>query len=278
MKTLNLLAILAALLVIGVACKKTKSENEDSNEGKTLVLYYSQTGTTKAVAEEIQRLLGCDIDSIIAVNPYNGDYGQTIARWMQESKDSVKTELKPLNVDLEDYDTIFLGFPIWGGTYALPMASFLADNKLEGKRVVTFATFGSGGIEKATIDAAVTLPAAEVKEGYGVRNARISKAPAEIRRFLIENKFIEGEAEALPEFSEPSEVSDEEAAIFHAACDSYQFPLGTPETVSSRKVQKGTEYAYGVKSTAPNGSESKSIIYVIAPEGESPEFTKVVRD
>lgn len=270
--------MLAAALICGGACKSNKTEQNEPQEGKTLVLYYSQTGATKAVADELHKQLGCDIDSIVAVNPYDGDYGQTIERWRQEKNDSAKVEIKPLNVNLDEYDTIFLGFPIWGGTYALPMESFLTDNKLNGKNVVTFATFGSGGIEKATLDVAVALPGADVREGYGVRNARVSKASQEIKRFLIENGYTEGEIAALPEFSDPADVTVEEATIFHAACDNYQFPLGNPVSVSSRKTPEGTEYEYGVKSTTPDGSESNSIIYVIAPESSSPEFTRVVRE
>lgn len=278
MKKLNLFLMLAIMIICGVACKSAKNDDSDKSEGKTLVLYYSQTGATKSVADELQKQLGCDIDSIVAVNPYDGDYGQTIARWMQEKNDSVKVDIKLLNVNLDEYDTIFLGFPIWGGTYALPMASFLADNKLDGKNVVTFATFGSGGIEKATIDVAVALPAADVKEGYGVRNARVANAPEEIKRFLIENGYVEGEIDPLPAFSEPTDVTDQEAVIFHAACDNYQFPLGNPVSVASRNTPAGTEYEFGVKSTAPDGSESNSIIYIIAPQGQTPEFTKVVRE
>ncbi len=278
MKKIINVIMLAILVVCGGACKSSKAEKDESQEGKTLVLYYSQTGATKAVAEELQKQLGCDIDSIVAVNPYEGDYGQTIARWMKEKQDSAKVEVKQVNVNLDDYDTIFLGFPIWGGTYALPMASFLSDNKLNGKNVVTFATFGSGGIDKATLDVAVALPAADVKEGYGVRNARVEKAPAEIKRFLIENGYIEGEIEPLPAFSDPTDVSDIEAVIFHAACDNYQFPLGNPVSVASRETPEGTEYEFGVKSTAPDSSESNSIIYILAPQGQTPEFTRVVRE
>lgn len=277
MKRLSI-AMLATALLCGSACKTNKTENTEPQEGKTLVLFYSQTGATRAVAEELQRQLGCDIDSIVAVNPYDGDYGQTIGRWMQEKTDSVKVEVKPINANLDEYDTIFLGFPIWGGTYALPMASFLADNGLKGKKVVTFATFGSGGIDKATLDVAVALPGADVTEGYGVRNARVAKAPGEITRFLRENGYQEGEIETLPEFSESKDVTDEEAAIFHAACDNYQFPLGNPVKVASRQIPEGVEYEYAVKSTSPDGNESNSIIYVIATQEGAPEFTRVIRE
>ncbi len=268
----------AAMVLCVSACKSTKTEQTESHEGKTLVLYYSQTGATRSVAEELQRQLGCDIDSIVAVNPYDGDYGQTIARWMQEKQDSIKVDIRPVSSNLDEYDTIFLGFPIWGGTYALPVASFLDENTLEGKKVVTFATFGSGGIENATLDVAVALPAADVTEGYGVRNARIDNASGEIKRYLIENGYIEGDIEPLIEFSEPMEVSDKEASVFHAACDNYQFPLGTPVSVASRQVQGGIEYVYTVKSSAPDGSETNSIIYVLDPEEGAPEFTRVVRE
>lgn len=278
MKKLSAMFMLAAMLLCSSACKSTGTENTEQQSGKTLVLFYSQTGATRSVAEELQKQLDCDIDSITAVKPYDGDYGQTIARWMQEKKDSVKVEINPITADLNEYDTVFLGFPIWGGTYALPMASFLADNGLEGKNVVTFATFGSGGIDKATLDVATALPGADVKEGYGVRNARVAKAPGEIKRFLIENGYVDGEIEALPAFSEPKEVSTEEAAIFHAACDNYQFPLGNPVTAASRMTPDGMEYEFGVKSTSPDGSETNAIIYVIAAEGMAPEFTRVVRE
>lgn len=280
MKKINILFMIAFALLLACACKSSKEENDKATEGKTLVLYYSQTGATKAVAEELQKQLGCDIAAIEAAQPYDGDYSATIARWMQESKDSVKVALKPLDINLEEYDTIFLGFPIWGGTYALPIASFLADNSLNGKKVITFATFGSGGIEKATLDVAVALPGADVKEGYGVRNARIEKAHNEISQFLIENDYIkaEEEIETLPAFSEVALLTKEEADIFHAACDNYQFPLGDPVSVASRKIPNGTEYEFGVKTKSYDGNETNAIIYVVAMDDETPEFTKVVRE
>ncbi len=99
--------MLATLLICGFACKSSNTESDALSKGKTLVLYYSQTGATKTVAEQLQKQLGCDIDSILPVNPYDGDYPQTIARWQLEKKDSVKIAIKPLSVNLDEYDTIF---------------------------------------------------------------------------------------------------------------------------------------------------------------------------
>ena len=244
---------------------------------KTLVLYYSQTGATKTVAEELQSQLGADIACIEAVEPYDADYAATVARWRQELENSIKVAIQPLAANLDRYDTIFLGFPIWGGTCASPMATFLADNSLAGKKVVTFATFGSGGIESATADVVKAQPDATVITGYGVRNARVGKSAAEIRRFLIENGYVKGEIAPLPEYGEPVTVTDEDIAVFDAACGNYQFPLGTPVTVAKRSYDSTEDYRFDVKSQTPDGSEASSTIYVVVPQDGTPEFTRVVR-
>lgn len=244
---------------------------------KTLILYYSQTGATKAVAVELQSLLGADIACIEAVEPYDADYAATVARWRQEREEGIKVAIQPLTVNLDRYDTIFLGFPIWGGTYASPMATFLADNSLAGKKVVTFATFGSGGIESATADVAKVQPDATVIKGYGVRNARVGKAATEIQRFLIESGYIEGKIAPLPEYGEPVPVTEEDIAVFDTACGNYQFPLGTPVTLAKRSYGNTEDYRFDVKSQTPDGSEASSTIYVIVPQDGTPEFTRVVR-
>lgn len=280
MKGLYVMMLCAIGMICGCSSKShSNSEGNEAvaNQDSTLVVYYSQTGATKAVAEEIQRLLGCDIAAIEAVNPYDGDYDATIQRWRKEIEDSVKVEIKPLSVNLDDYKTVFLGFPIWGGTYALPVATFIADNSLDGKKVVTFATFGSGGIDSATSDLANAQPGAEVVRGYGVRNARIEKAPAEIERFLIANGYIEGEIEPLPDFVASPSVSEEDLKVFNEACGSYKFPLGTPVGVATRVTPNGKDYKFDVKSQTPDGKESSSTIYVTVPTDSAPEFIEVIR-
>ncbi len=248
-----------------------------NNPDSILVVYYSQTGATKAVAEELQRRLHCDIVNIEAVNPYAEDYDATIQRWRKEVEDSVKVEIMPLSVNLDDYDTIFLGFPIWGGTYALPVATFLADNSLEGKTVVTFATFGSGGIDSATGDVAAAQPNAKVIKGYGVRNARIEKAPAEIERFLIESGYIAGKVDQLPDYVSSEKISDDDIKVFNEACGNYKYPLGTPTGVATRMSPDGKDYKFDVKSQTPDGKEHSSTIYVTVPTDGKPEFKEVVR-
>lgn len=248
-----------------------------SNEEKSLVLYYSQTGTTKAVAEEIQKQLGADICFFDVVQTYSGTYDETISRCQSELETGVVPELAPLDIDLSKYDVIFLGYPIWFGTYAQPVKALLASEKFEGKTIVPFCTFGSGGLQVSMSDLKAALPGAGIRNGYGVRTARIGSAAEELNRFLIENGWKAGEIEALPDYSESVAVDDETAAIFDAACSDYIFPLGTPVSVGSRKIPGGIDYIYVAESESADGQVSRSKVYVTALEGSRPEFTQVVR-
>jgi flavodoxin len=261
------------------SCNGKKQENTSSPAPKYLVLYYSQSGATKEVAEELQRLLGADIDSIQVENPYDGTYAETIERCQNERANGIVPKIKPLDKNVADYDVIFLGYPIWFGTYARPIYGLVDSLDFEGKKVVTFCTFGSGGIESSSKELAEALPKAEVACGYGVRNARLAAMPEELNRFLVEREYIYGEVVALADYSESQPVTDEEKAIFEAACGDYQFPLGTPVTCGKRGTDKGVDYKYEATSTMPDGTPTNFTIYVTvsnAPDSK-PEFTRVVR-
>ncbi|MBO4642926.1 MAG: NAD(P)H-dependent oxidoreductase [Bacteroidaceae bacterium] len=269
----------AAVLSMTACDSQKKSETEETAPKKILVLYYSQTGTTKAVAEEFQQKLGADIEAISVENDYTGNFQETIDRCMKERETGELPILNPLKANLDDYDVIFLGYPIWFGTYAPPIKTLLKEINLEGKEIVPFCTFGSGGLYSSIQDLESEQPDAEILPGYGVRTARVEKAPDEIDRFLKENGYIEGEVDPLPEYSEQVAVTEEDVKIFDAACGNYQFPLGTPVTVGLRKTPTGTDYLFTVNAKGPNGSESTSKIYVTVDdeEGAVPEFTQVVR-
>ena len=269
------LAAVAALVACG-AKKQSDKQQDVSGSPKYLVLYYSQTGTTKAVAEELQKMLGTDIDSIMPEEPYAGSYDQTIERGRQERENGVTPALVPLKVNPDDYDVIFLGYPVWFGTYALPVAGLLKEYDFAGKKVVPFCTFGSGGLESSAEDLKKALPKAEIAEGYGVRTARMAAVPKELNRFLVENSYLEGELEALPDYSEQQPVTDEDKAVFDAACGGYRFPLGTPLTVGKRGTADGTDYLYTVKNA---DNEGIATIYVtVGKEADAkPEFTRIVR-
>ena len=266
----NLLIIVSMLLTL-VGCT---SKEKGTSQSKSLVVYYSQTGATARVAQEFARQLNADTLRIEAIDPYSGSFEESIARCQKEMADSLLPQLSPITVDLAAYDTIYIGYPIWFGTYAPPIASLVSSNTFEGKTIVPFCTFGSGGLTNSTNNLKAALPKANVIKGYGVRNARIESAPEEITDFLVSIGSIAGTIKQLPEFSDQKPVGETEKAAFDAACGSYPMPLGTPETVGSRETDKGTEYKFTVNRPAPNGTTSKATIYVRVPTDTvaKPEF------
>ncbi len=272
----KLLLSLAVVAGMTTACTQQKAVEKTNRQ---LVLYYSENGTTKAVAEELQKQLGADIEAIEAVEPYSGDFQATIERSNKERESGQTPALKALQSNIADYDTIFLGYPIWFGTYALPIATLVKEQAFEGKTIIPFCSFGSGGLNTSTADLKKALPKANILKGYGVRTARIASIAKELNRFLIENGYKEGSVEALPEYSAQQPVTDEEKAVFDAACSDYQFPLGTPETVGKRETSESTDYQFIVKGKGMNGEETTSTIFVTVgkEEGAKPEFTEVVR-
>ena len=275
-KLTKLLSVIATamMMLTAVSCGQKK-------DAKVLVLYYSQTSNTEQVANEIASRLNADKEAIVAVNPYDGDFHATIERCMQEREQAVLPEIQPVAANLDDYDVIFLGYPVWFGTFAPPVITWLNNVDLSGKTIVPFCTFGSGGLDSSTRDLAAKQPNANILPGYGVRAARLAAMPKEIDQFLKANGFIEGEYTVLPEFGEQHEVSAEESAIFDAAVDGYPMLHAKATKVAVRAIPDGTEYLFTAvdlpREGAPEMPAHELQVYVTVANGEAPVFTQVVR-
>ena len=277
--------MLAALAVMVVtSCSQNNLRVKRGKAPKVLVLYYSQTSNTKAVAEEIATRLKSDIEEITLVEPYDTAFQATIERCKADREKGITPEINPLKSNIADYDIIFLGYPIWFGTYAPPIATLLDKVDLSGKKVVPFCTFGSGGLESSGQDLFERLPNTEILPGYGVRAARMDAMPKEVGEFLAASLFCDGKFDMPEPFPEQHPVSAEEEAIFDAAVNGYPMLNAKATTVASRTIQdgEGTEYLFTAmdmprekKADMPPASEIK--VYVIVEKGKTPEFTKVVR-
>ena len=220
------------------------------------------------------------------MTPYDGDYKATIERSKKEREQGILPEIKPIKADIKKYDVIFLGYPIWYGTFAPPMEAFLSQVDLSGKKLVPFCTFGSGGLEISKIILEAKQKGAKILDGYGVRAARMAAMPNEVDQFLKANGFLKGKYVKLGEFSAPHYVSDEESAIYDAAIGDYPMMKNTrARTVASRAIPDGTEYLFTayVKQDRPVDPNvamrppKDMQVYVIVINGKAPEFTKVVR-
>lgn len=129
------------------AVSDTGSEN-----GKTLIVYYSATGNTKAVANTIAETTGGDLLELEPVEPYSNedldwtDESSRVSR-EYENEDERDVELVSTEVDdWESYDTVFIGYPIWWAIAAWPVNDFVEANDFTGKTVIPFCTSATSGI------------------------------------------------------------------------------------------------------------------------------------
>ena len=131
-------------------------ENDDkvkvTSDGKILVVYYSATGSTKKVAEEIAKNLNADLFEIEPVDIYTSDdldWTDKNSRVTKEHNDESLRDIKLENTKVsnwDNYDTVLIGYPIWWGIAAWPVDNFVKDNDFTGKTVIPFCTSASSGL------------------------------------------------------------------------------------------------------------------------------------
>ncbi len=135
MKTKTFFVLLLSLLAFACGGKE---------EPKILIAYYSQSGNTRAVAEQIEARFGGDLFEITLVEPYPADERETIELAGKHREEGIRPMLGGRVENIDEYDIVFLGTPIWFGTAALPVFSFVEAHDLGGKTIVPFYTCGRG--------------------------------------------------------------------------------------------------------------------------------------
>lgn len=127
----------------------SKTEREAGMESKTLVAYFSATGTTKTLAEYAAEILNADIYEIVAEDPYTEAdlaYYTNCRADQEQNNPSVRPEISGSVENMENYDIIVLGYPIWHGQAPRIISTFLESYDFSGKTVIPFCTSHSSGI------------------------------------------------------------------------------------------------------------------------------------
>ena len=228
------------------ACNEEKTEQAPTS--KSVIVYYSQTGTTKAVAEEFERLTdAAESIELTLVEPYPSTYDSTIARTRAEREGKNWPALENARLDLAKYDTVYLGYPIMFGTFAPPIYTFLDSNDLSGKVVVPFCTYGSGGRKASTRELASLEPKAKLALSFGISHNRVGDLAVdvtkEVNTFLENMKAGKTEEQLCGGFTEQRPVKAEDLEIFKAATKEYGYLNLKPKTVATQVVA-GTNYLF----------------------------------
>lgn len=163
----TLMAALAALPFGAYAAASDVRGGQMRRRGsRTLVAYFSRSGNTRVVAGLIHRARETDLFEILPVRPYPEDYEQTVEQARRESRSNFKPSLISKLPAIASYDTVYLGFPVWGTTVPPVIRSFLSENDLTGKILIPFITHGGYGIGNSKAVLSADAPQARLLDGF----------------------------------------------------------------------------------------------------------------
>lgn len=154
---------------VGNTTESAETE-EDTEQSKILVAYFSATGHTRPIAETIAELTGADLFEIVPADPYTDEdlnYSNDNCRANQEQNDSsVRPEIADKVENMDNYDVVLIGHPIWWGQEPRIMDTFMESYDFSGKTLVNFCTSGGSGIATSTEHLKALSPDADWLDGH----------------------------------------------------------------------------------------------------------------
>lgn len=157
----------------------------DASSGASIQTWDGETtGNTGIVARMIQETVGADLFSIQTAEKYPADYDDTVDQGQEEQSADSRPKLSAKVDNIDQYDTIFLGFPNWWGDMPMAVYSFLEEYDLSEKTIVPFVTSGGSGFSGSVSEIESIQPDATVREGLALGASEAADAQSEIEEWL----------------------------------------------------------------------------------------------
>lgn len=191
-------ALLVAGLLMSVSCSgngATKEKEVMEKKAKVLIVFFShagenyavgniKVGNTKIVADEIQKVTGGDEFEIVANKNYDLPYNDLVNVAKEETEKGEKPSFKGEIKNIDDYDTVFIGGPIWWGTYPRVMFTFFDKYDLNGKTIIPFSTHEGSGLGSVVEDLKTIYPNATFKEAFSIYGTETRKDLSKVDKWL----------------------------------------------------------------------------------------------
>ena len=167
----------------------TSSEMVQQTEqsGKVLIVFYSWGGNTRGIAHEIQSQTGADLVELKLVNPYSTDYNTVLMEAQEAQHRQDRPELAVHVDNMDEYDTILLGYPNWWASIPMPIATFLESYDFSGKQIIPFCSHGGGRFGQSLTAIAKLAPDAVMGQALSVSYSGGSGLPDTVASWLDAN-------------------------------------------------------------------------------------------
>ena len=150
---------------------------------------YLEKGNTEIVAELLQSMIGGDLYKIESSKKYPEDYYETTEVANEELKSGFRPELTHWIDDISKYDTIFLGYPNWWGTFPTPVMTFLEKYNFSGKRIFPFCTHEGSGLGNSERDLKKFCPDSEIMNGLAIQGSTVNNCYNSVERWILKSGF-----------------------------------------------------------------------------------------
>mgnify|MGYP002515858124 CR=1 FL=1 len=165
-----------------VAAESTTVAKQDGGK-HAIVVYFSYSGNTKRVAEEIAKETGADLFRIETEKVYPSESRACTDEAKKEKSANERPKLKGQMPDLSKYDTVYIGYPCWWGTCPMAVLTFVEQANLEGKTIAPFSTHGGSGMTGID-DLRKATPKASLTEGLAIYDGALNQAPEKVSAWL----------------------------------------------------------------------------------------------
>ncbi|AHG18606.1 flavodoxin [Chania multitudinisentens RB-25] len=159
------------------------------SDKKVLVAYFSRSGNTRVIAGQLHRALNTALFEIQPAKPYPEDYEETVAQVRQETGTNFEPPLLSQVPNIAAYDTLFLGFPIWGTTLPPVIRTFLSSHDLSGKTLIPFITHGGYGVGSSLKVLASYAPHVNLVKGFVKRADSERETLTQLTQWLSESEL-----------------------------------------------------------------------------------------
>lgn len=196
MRKKSFLSFMIMLLLATISCSSDEPaaiEPEGTisgDAGKTLIVYFSWGGNTRTVANHIHDLVSGDIVEVETIVPYPDTYEEVTQIAPGELESDYRPELKTKVDNMDEYDTLIVGTPIWGGHLTPAMKSFLASYNLSGKSIAPFCTHGGSGTAQSVSDIRSVCPNSTILGSLAVYGSRAESSRGDVEKWLKQINII----------------------------------------------------------------------------------------
>lgn len=165
------------------------TEHSGGNGGKVLIAFFSWGGNTKGIAEEIQSQTGADLFEIELVHPYSTNYNTVLNEAQRDQNQQARPEIKNHVENMDQYDTIILGYPNWWASIPMPIASFLEEYDFSDKTIIPFCSHGGGRFGQSLTAIAKLAPDAAMGEALSIHYSGGSSLSGDVSEWLKANNI-----------------------------------------------------------------------------------------